>query len=129
MEIRNSYAVPHSESGGQARAPAAPGRPPFAPQRTPRPEAASPKTSALASRPHARAAQVALDIEYHRNMLDLHQRVSPKDVLVGWYSTGGGGITDTDALIHVRRRMRRAARTAYAWRTRALAQRPPPAPR
>jgi translation initiation factor 3 subunit F len=32
-------------------------------------------------------------------MLELHQRVSPKDVLVGWYSTGAG-ITDTDALIH-----------------------------
>ena len=78
-------------------------------------EAASPKTSALASR-LARGAhtQVALDIEYHRNMLDLHQRVSPKDVLVGWYSTGGGGITDTDALIHVRRRTRRAALPAHA---------------
>ena len=45
---------------------------------------------------------MALDIEYHRNMLDLHLRVSPKDVLIGWYSTGAG-ITDTDALIHVRR--------------------------
>ena len=32
-------------------------------------------------------------------MLDLHLRVSPKDVLIGWYSTGAG-ITDTDALIH-----------------------------
>lgn len=42
---------------------------------------------------------MALDIEYHRNMLDLHLRVSPKDVLIGWYSTGAG-ITDTDALIH-----------------------------
>ncbi len=45
-------------------------------------------------------------------MLDLHQRVSPKDVLVGWYSTGAG-ITDTDALIHVR-----TPRSALAPRTR-----------
>lgn len=43
--------------------------------------------------------QVALDIEYHRQMLDLHSRVSPTDVVVGWYSTGGV-LTETDALIH-----------------------------
>ena len=42
---------------------------------------------------------MALDIEYHRQMLDLHCRVSPKDVCVGWYSTGGA-LTETDALIH-----------------------------
>jgi len=56
---------------------------------------------------------VALDIEYHRNMLDLHLRVSPKDVLIGWYSTGAG-ITDTDALIHVRPRAGGGPR--FAWR-------------
>ena len=64
----------------------------------------APQRAAL--KPDARAPppsrpQVALDIEYHRNMLDLHLRVSPKDVMIGWYSTGAG-ITDTDALIHVR---------------------------
>ena len=32
-------------------------------------------------------------------MLELQSRVSPKDVLVGWYSTGAA-LTETDALIH-----------------------------
>ena len=63
----------------------------------------------MAAPPAPRSAQVALDIEYHRNMLELHLRVSPKDVLIGWYSTGAG-ITDTDALIHVRAQLRAAAR-------------------
>ena len=31
-------------------------------------------------------------------MLELHLRVNPKEVIVGWYSTGAG-ITDSDALI------------------------------
>ncbi|KAE7996651.1 hypothetical protein FH972_001356 [Carpinus fangiana] len=59
IEIRNSYAVPHSESSGQ----------------------------------------VALDIEYHHNMLASHQKVNPKEVIVGWYSTGLG-VTGGSALIH-----------------------------
>ncbi|KAF5453648.1 eukaryotic translation initiation factor 3 subunit F-like [Juglans microcarpa x Juglans regia] len=59
VEIRNSYAVPHSESSGQ----------------------------------------VALDIEYHHNMLVSHQKVNPKEVIVGWYSTGLG-VTGGSALIH-----------------------------
>ncbi|KAI0321979.1 Mov34-domain-containing protein [Amylostereum chailletii] len=32
--------------------------------------------------------QVAVDMDYHRAMYELSQRVSPKDVIVGWYSTG-----------------------------------------
>ncbi|KAL0003293.1 hypothetical protein SO802_017074 [Lithocarpus litseifolius] len=59
VDIRNSYAVPHSES----------------------------------------ADQVALDIEYHHNMLVSHQKVNPKEVIVGWYSTGLG-VTGGSALIH-----------------------------
>ncbi|KAJ1426385.1 Rpn11/EIF3F, C-terminal [Sesbania bispinosa] len=43
--------------------------------------------------------QVALDIEYHRNMLVSHQKVNPKEVIVGWYSTGLG-VTGGSALIH-----------------------------
>jgi len=42
--------------------------------------------------------QVAVDIDYHRTMFDLHQRVSPKEVIIGWYSTGFG-VTGSDALI------------------------------
>ncbi|KAI0720353.1 Mov34-domain-containing protein [Cerioporus squamosus] len=34
------------------------------------------------------AEQVAVDMEYHRTMYDLHHKVSPKEVIVGWYSTG-----------------------------------------
>lgn len=32
--------------------------------------------------------QVAVDMEYHHTMYELSQRVNPKDVIVGWYSTG-----------------------------------------
>jgi translation initiation factor 3 subunit F len=59
VEIRNSYAVPHSEM----------------------------------------ADQVAVDIDYHRTMFELHQRVSPKEIIVGWYSTGAS-LSPSDTLIH-----------------------------
>ncbi|KAF4395702.1 hypothetical protein G4B88_013476 [Cannabis sativa] len=59
VDIRNSYAVPHSEFSDQ----------------------------------------VALDIDYHHNMLISHQKVNPKEVIVGWYSTGLG-VTGGSALIH-----------------------------
>ncbi|KAF8999013.1 Mov34-domain-containing protein [Hymenopellis radicata] len=32
--------------------------------------------------------QVAVDMDYHRTMYDLHHKVNPKEVIVGWYSTG-----------------------------------------
>ncbi|KAF8524703.1 Mov34-domain-containing protein [Hysterangium stoloniferum] len=32
--------------------------------------------------------QVAVDMDYHRAMYELHQKVNPKEVIVGWYSTG-----------------------------------------
>ncbi|KAF8521847.1 Mov34-domain-containing protein [Gautieria morchelliformis] len=34
------------------------------------------------------AEQVAVDMDYHRTMFELHQKVNPKEVIVGWYSTG-----------------------------------------
>ncbi|GAB2285761.1 Eukaryotic translation initiation factor 3 subunit F [Dionaea muscipula] len=43
--------------------------------------------------------QVALDIDYHHNMLMSHQKVNPKEAIVGWYSTGFG-VTGGSALIH-----------------------------
>lgn len=49
VEIRNCFAVPHSES-----------QDPW---------------------------QIHLDAEHHRRMLDLHLRVSPEEVVLGWYST------------------------------------------
>lgn len=47
VEIRNCYAVPHTES----------------------------------------QEQVEVDLDYQKNMLNLHHRASPKEVLVGWYAT------------------------------------------
>ena len=87
MEVKNSYAVPHHESGGQARA----------------------YRSVPAATAEQPPAQIALDIEYHHQLLQLNTRVSPKDVLVGWYSTGAR-ITETDALLHVRSQLSRSKR-------------------
>ncbi|KAK6254403.1 JAB1/MPN/MOV34 metalloenzyme domain - like 8 [Theobroma cacao] len=50
--------------------------------------------------PHTESSeQVALDIEYHHNMFVSHQKVNPKEVIVGWYSTGLG-VRGGSALIH-----------------------------
>ncbi|KAA8539628.1 hypothetical protein F0562_026320 [Nyssa sinensis] len=43
--------------------------------------------------------QVALDIDYHHNMLSSHLKVNPKEVIVGWFSTGFEVIGGS-ALIH-----------------------------
>ncbi|EFJ10683.1 hypothetical protein SELMODRAFT_79764 [Selaginella moellendorffii] len=49
--------------------------------------------------PHNESSdQVAVDIDYHRSMFELHQRVNPKEVIIGWYSTSPG-VTGSDALI------------------------------
>ncbi|KAL6541595.1 Eukaryotic translation initiation factor 3 subunit F [Orobanche gracilis] len=49
--------------------------------------------------PHNESSdQVALDIDYHRNMLSSQQKVNPKEAIVGWFSTGG--VTAGSALIH-----------------------------
>ncbi|XAR71947.1 hypothetical protein NMG60_11018408 [Bertholletia excelsa] len=50
--------------------------------------------------PHNESAdQVAVDIDYHHNMLSSHLKVNPKEVIVGWFSTGFG-VTGGSALIH-----------------------------
>ncbi|KAK1614397.1 hypothetical protein QYE76_019914 [Lolium multiflorum] len=50
--------------------------------------------------PHSESAdQVALDIEYHHNMYASHQKVNPKEVIVGWFSTGFG-VSGGSTLIH-----------------------------
>lgn len=43
--------------------------------------------------------QVAVDMDYHNNMLALHNRVSPNEVVVGWYSTGAE-VSYVSSLIH-----------------------------
>ncbi|XP_073316532.1 eukaryotic translation initiation factor 3 subunit F-like [Primulina huaijiensis] len=50
--------------------------------------------------PHNESSdQVALDIDYHNNMLASHQKVNPKEVIVGWFSTGFG-VSGSSALFH-----------------------------
>eukprot|EP01018_Ginkgo_biloba_P036023 Gb_36251 [translate_table: standard] len=49
--------------------------------------------------PHNESSdQVAVDIDYHRTMFELHQRVNSKEVIIGWYSTGAG-VSGSSALI------------------------------
>jgi len=43
--------------------------------------------------------QIVLEGDYHRMVLDLHQRANPMEVVVGWYSTGGE-LDSVTALIH-----------------------------
>jgi len=49
--------------------------------------------------PHYEGDQVAVDMEFHRNMCDLHQRTAPKEVIVGWYTTGLD-INENSVIIH-----------------------------
>ncbi|KAJ0771917.1 putative eukaryotic translation initiation factor 3 subunit F, MPN domain-containing protein [Helianthus annuus] len=70
VDVRNSYVVPHNESSDQIM------------------------DAVLVT-----VSEVALDIDYHHNMLASHQKVNPKEVLVGWFSTGFG-VTGGSALIH-----------------------------
>ncbi|CAN8317437.1 unnamed protein product [Cochlearia groenlandica] len=50
--------------------------------------------------PHNESSdQVAVDIDYHHNMLASHLKVNPKEKIVGWYSTGLG-VNGGSALIH-----------------------------
>ena len=43
--------------------------------------------------------QIALNSNFHTQMLALQQRITPKQKVVGWYSTGQA-ITDNTALFH-----------------------------
>jgi len=49
--------------------------------------------------PHTELDQVGVDMEFHHVLLDLHHKVSPKEVIVGWYSTSSE-INDASVLIH-----------------------------
>jgi len=42
---------------------------------------------------------VAVDKEFHKNMLELHQRANPTEIIVGWYATGSD-INESSVLIH-----------------------------
>uniref|UniRef100_A0A3P9LY08 Eukaryotic translation initiation factor 3 subunit F n=1 Tax=Oryzias latipes TaxID=8090 RepID=A0A3P9LY08_ORYLA len=43
--------------------------------------------------------EVAVDMEFAKNMYELHKRVSPTEVIIGWYATGFD-ITEHSVLIH-----------------------------
>ncbi|TNN43140.1 Eukaryotic translation initiation factor 3 subunit F [Liparis tanakae] len=43
--------------------------------------------------------EVAVDMEFAKNMYELHKRVSPTEVIIGWYATGFE-ITEHSVLIH-----------------------------
>ncbi|KAK0145675.1 Eukaryotic translation initiation factor 3 subunit F [Merluccius polli] len=43
--------------------------------------------------------EVAVDMEFAKNMYELHKRVSPSEVIIGWYATGFD-ITEHSVLIH-----------------------------
>ncbi|XP_077985761.1 eukaryotic translation initiation factor 3 subunit F-like [Glandiceps talaboti] len=43
--------------------------------------------------------EVAVDMEFARNMYELHRRVNPNETIVGWYATGID-ITEHSVLIH-----------------------------
>lgn len=49
--------------------------------------------------PHNESSeQVAVDIAHHKTMFDLHQRVAPSEIIVGWFATGPA-LYNSDALI------------------------------
>nr|XP_014130741.1 eukaryotic translation initiation factor 3 subunit F [Zonotrichia albicollis] len=43
--------------------------------------------------------QVAVDMEFAKNMYELHKKVSPSEIILGWYATGHD-ITEHSVLIH-----------------------------
>jgi len=43
--------------------------------------------------------EVAVDMEFAKNMFDLHKKVQPNEVIVGWYATGPD-VTEHSVLIH-----------------------------
>uniref|UniRef100_A0A4W3JUI1 Eukaryotic translation initiation factor 3 subunit F n=1 Tax=Callorhinchus milii TaxID=7868 RepID=A0A4W3JUI1_CALMI len=43
--------------------------------------------------------EVAVDMEFAKNMYELHKKVAPNEVIVGWYATGHD-ITEHSVLIH-----------------------------
>jgi len=49
--------------------------------------------------PHTEVDQVAVDMVFYHNMFELHHKVAPKEVIVGWYSTGSE-INDASVMIH-----------------------------
>jgi len=49
--------------------------------------------------PHTEGDQVALDVEFYKNMFELHKKANPKEIVVGWYATGPD-VDEDSVLIH-----------------------------
>jgi len=49
--------------------------------------------------PHSEDEAVWVDEEFQRNMIDLHKKASPKEMLVGWYATGPD-VDEITTIIH-----------------------------
>eukprot|EP01112_Ceratiomyxa_fruticulosa_P005039 TRINITY_DN155_c0_g1_i10.p1 TRINITY_DN155_c0_g1~~TRINITY_DN155_c0_g1_i10.p1 ORF type:complete len:294 (+),score=71.66 TRINITY_DN155_c0_g1_i10:155-1036(+) len=49
--------------------------------------------------PHIEGDQVAVDMDFHRNMFALHKKTAPNEVIVGWYATGID-INENSVIIH-----------------------------
>jgi translation initiation factor 3 subunit F len=43
--------------------------------------------------------KLEVDIEFHLNMFELHHKIHPTDVIIGWFSTGSEILPD-DMIIH-----------------------------
>eukprot|EP00735_Rhodelphis_limneticus_P000686 TRINITY_DN11206_c0_g1::TRINITY_DN11206_c0_g1_i1::g.6604::m.6604 TRINITY_DN11206_c0_g1::TRINITY_DN11206_c0_g1_i1::g.6604 ORF type:complete len:303 (-),score=95.29,sp/Q54C49/EIF3F_DICDI/40.22/6e-62,JAB/PF01398.16/1.9e-17,MitMem_reg/PF13012.1/4.7e+03,MitMem_reg/PF13012.1/2e-13 TRINITY_DN11206_c0_g1_i1:505-1371(-) len=52
--------------------------------------------------PHSETeSQVAVDVEYHKSMADLHMKVNSKEIIVGWYAVGVNDLQNSNSvLIH-----------------------------
>mmetsp|Transcript_32184 Transcript_32184/g.44128 ORF Transcript_32184/g.44128 Transcript_32184/m.44128 type:complete len:283 (-) Transcript_32184:148-996(-) len=49
--------------------------------------------------PHTETEQVAVDMNYHRNMFELHQKANSDEEIVGWYASGSD-LNEHSVLIH-----------------------------
>ncbi|MQL91494.1 hypothetical protein Taro_024105 [Colocasia esculenta] len=109
VEIRNSYAVPHNESSDQVSDFLSDLYPSFCRWGVCCGFGGFDDNRGMSFSNCSRGSQelsgfrvsalVALDIDYHHNMFLSHQKVNPKEVIVGWYSTGFG-VSGGSALIH-----------------------------
>jgi len=48
--------------------------------------------------PHIEGEEIQIDSEYHQTVLNLHRKVSPNEIVVGWYSTGNE-INDASTIV------------------------------
>mmetsp|Transcript_14034 Transcript_14034/g.39885 ORF Transcript_14034/g.39885 Transcript_14034/m.39885 type:complete len:284 (+) Transcript_14034:90-941(+) len=49
--------------------------------------------------PHTEGEEVAVDMAFHRNMYELHQKANRMEQIVGWY-TSGGAVNEHSLLFH-----------------------------